>query len=276
MTASVDLHVHTNASDGVLSPAEVVSAARGLGLRTIAITDHDTVSGVQEAIDAAADAGPEIVPGVELSILGPDGSDAHLLGYFVDHRSPALRRILAELKAEREARAQRMIELLRAAGHPIEFAHVARHAGDGAVGRVHVARALVDAGSVDSVEQAFAELIGREGPFYVRKSTLSLSAALDAIHDCGGVAVLAHPGVSGDAALPALVDAGLDGIEAFHAEHTPEQRHHYAEIARRSGLVATGGSDFHGPGMRSAGLGAGWCPDGAVEALRERARIPNP
>jgi predicted metal-dependent phosphoesterase TrpH len=141
---------------------------------------------------------------------------------------------------------------------------------------VHVARALVEAGSVASVEQAFAELIGRRGPFYVHKDTLGATDALRSIHEAGGVAVLAHPGVSGEDALVPLVDAGLDGIEAFHAEHTPAQRQHFASLAQRFGLVATGGSDFHGPGMRSAALGAGDCPESAVEALKRRATIVRP
>jgi len=272
----VDLHVHTTASDGVCTPSEVVAESLALGLSAIAITDHDSVAGVAEALEAARGTVLTVIPGVELSVLGPDGSDAHLLGYLIDHTSDELVQILDTLRDERQARAMLMIAKLREAGHPVEFAHVERHSGNGAVGRVHVARALVDSGSVDSIEQAFAELIGRDGPFYVRKSTLDPAEALAVIHRAGGVAVLAHPGVSGEGALASLIEAGLDGIEAFHAEHSEVQQRHFAGIARREGLLVTGGSDFHGPGMRSALLGAGNCPPDAVEALRERARILNP
>jgi predicted metal-dependent phosphoesterase TrpH len=273
---AVDLHVHTTASDGVWSPADVVSAALDLDLSVIAINDHDSVAGIDEALRAAAGTGLEVIPGVELSVLGPDGADAHVLGFFVDPGSPSFVRELETLRMAREKRAELMVARLREAGHALDFHHVSRQAGGGAVGRVHVARALVDAGSVDSVEQAFAELIGRQGPFYVHKTTLAVSEALTAIHAAGGVAVLAHPGVSGSAALDPLIDAGLDGIEVYHAEHTPAQVAHYRRVATERGLLVTGGSDFHGPNMRSAMLGAGGYPAEAVEALRERAIILRP
>lgn len=273
---AVDLHVHTTASDGLFSPSDVVRACLDLSLRAVAITDHDSVAGIAEALEAAEQTPLEVIPGVELSVLGPDGSDAHVLGFFVDHTSPAFISKLDTLRDARQARAELMIERLRRAGHDVDLAHVARHAGVGAVGRVHVARALVDAGSVASVEQAFADLIGRQGPFYVHKDTLGVREAIDAIHSAGGVTVLAHPGVSGAGALDTLIEAGLDGIEAYHAEHSVEEAARYAAMARDRGLLTTGGSDFHGPNMRSAMLGSGGCPDAAVEALRERARILNP
>jgi predicted metal-dependent phosphoesterase TrpH len=270
---SVDLHVHTTASDGLVRPADIVRAALEIGLSVVAITDHDSVEGVGEALAAANGAPIEVIAGVELSVLGPDGADAHLLGYLVDHTSPAFNGILRRLRDARQERARLMVERLRASGHHVDFDRVLGYAGTGAVGRVHVARALVEAGSAATVEQAFADLIGRTAPFYVHKSTLDPAQALIAIHEAGGVAVLAHPGISGEAALVPLVDAGLDGIEAFHAEHTPAQRQHFESAARRFGLVVTGGSDFHGPNMRSAALGAGNCPDSAVRDLRERATI---
>jgi predicted metal-dependent phosphoesterase TrpH len=273
---AVDLHVHTTASDGLWDPAEVVRAALELDLSVIAITDHDSVDGIDRALRAAEGTNLEVIPGVELSVMGPDGGDAHILGFFVDHRSPAFSHALETLRDARTARAELMVRRLREAGHALDFSHVSRHAGSGAVGRVHVARALVDAGSVDSVEQAFAELIGRQGPFYVHKTTLEAAEALSAIHAAGGVTVLAHPGVSGSSSLETLIAAGLDGIEAYHAEHTPAQVARYVELAASQGLLVTGGSDFHGPNMRSAMLGAGGCPPASVEALRERARILHP
>jgi len=273
---TVDLHVHTTASDGLVSPRDVVAAALDLGLRVISVTDHDSVEGVAEALEAARGTSLEVIPGVELSVLGEDGSDTHLLGYFIDHHDADLLGALERLREARLDRANAMVAALSEAGHAIDIEGVLEHAGNGAVGRVHVARALVNAGAVDTVEEAFARFIGRGGPFYVAKASLSAFEALALIHRAGGVVVLAHPGVSGEGPLVPLVDAGLDGIEVYHAEHTAPQRAHFAAVARRFGLVATGGSDFHGPGMRSAALGSGACPDDAVEALRRRATILRP
>ena len=270
---SVDLHVHTTASDGLITPAGVVRMALERDLDVIAITDHDSVEGVDEAMEAARGTSLMVLPGLEMSVLGPNGGDAHVLGYLVSVHSPRLLQTLQRLRDARRERAQLMVERLRSKGHAIDFERVLAHAGGGAVGRVHVARTLVEAGSVPSVEHAFSELIGHQGPFYVHKETLQPAEALETIHAAGGLAVLAHPGVSGEDALIPLVDAGLDGIEVYHAEHTPSQRQHFASLASRFGLVATGGSDFHGPGMRSASLGAGECPDSAVGALLERAAL---
>ena len=273
---TVDLHVHTTASDGLATPTEIVRAALDLGLTVISITDHDSVEGIAEALDASAGTPLEVIPGVELSVRTGDGADTHLLGYLIDHRDDVLLASLERLRKARLERANAMVTGLARAGHDIDIERVLDHAGDGAVGRVHVAHALVDAGSVDTIEDAFARFIGRGGPFYVTKAYFSAVEALALIHGAGGVAVLAHPGVSGEGPLIPLIDAGLDGIEAHHAEHTIAQRAHFAALARRFGLVATGGSDFHGPGMRSAALGSGTCPDGAVEALRRRATILRP
>jgi len=269
----VDLHIHTTASDGLLSPSAVVEAALDLKLSVIAITDHDSVAGLDEALSAAAGTPLTVLPGVELSVRGPGDTDAHLLGYLFDHTSPDLLAALSTLRGARLERARTMVERLAASGHDIHFDHVLAMADGGAVGRAHIARALVESGSVTQMEEAFARFIGRSGPFYVPKQTLSAVDAVAAIHKAGGVAVIAHPGIGGEAALIPLIEAGLDGIEAFHAEHTPSQRDHFVSVARRHGLVVTGGSDFHGPGLRSASLGAGGCPDSAVEELRARATI---
>lgn len=273
---TIDLHVHTTASDGLVTPAGIVAQALDVGLRVISITDHDSVAGIDEARKAAHGTPLEVITGVELSVQAVDGADAHILGYFLDHEEPALLTALARLREARFDRATEMVARLRAAGHAVSLDEVLGYARGGAVGRVHVARALVSAGSVDAIEQAFALLIGRGGPFYVRKALFLPRQALDVIHGAGGVAILAHPGVSGEGPLIGLIAEGLDGIEAYHAEHTPSQRDHFASVARRFGLVTTGGSDFHGPALRSAALGSGACPSSAVEALRERATISRP
>lgn len=273
---TIDLHVHTTASDGLVTPTGIVAQALDLGLSVIAITDHDSVAGIDEAREAARATLLEVVPGVELSVHAVGGDDAHILGYFLDHEEPALLAALARLREARLDRATAMVAQLRQAGHAISLDDVLGYARGGAVGRVHVARALICAGSVDTIAQAFSQLIGRGGPFYVRKALFLPRQALDVIHGAGGVAVLAHPGVSGEGPLIGLIAEGLDGIEAYHAEHTVPQRDHFASMARRFGLLTTGGSDFHGPALRSAALGSGACPPSAVEALRQRATISRP
>lgn len=270
----VDLHVHTTASDGALTPAEVVRAAITVGLSALAVTDHDSIAGIEEALATAAGTTLTMVPGVELSVdERSDGSGVHMLGLLIYHGDPGLVSALADLRREREVRAGAMVAELVKAGHAIDYDTVAGIAGAGSIGRVHIARALVAAGSATTVEEAFRTLIGRDAPFYVGKRTMDATHAISAIHAAGGVAVLAHPGVSGAEALPLLLRAGLDGIEAFHAEHTAADRERFAALARANGLLVTGGSDFHGPGVRSAPIGGGWCPEGAVEALKERATL---
>lgn len=272
----VDLHVHTTASDGVSSPSSVVTAAISAGLAAIAITDHDTVDAVDEALAAAAGSSLTVVPGIELSVDDEAAHDIHLLGLFIDHHNPALLTTLARLRECRVERARAMVAALAEAGHRIDFASVRGLAQGGSIGRVHVARALVAAGSAATVDEAFRLLVGRDAPFYVHKRTLSAVEAVSAVHGAGGVAVFAHPGVSGDAGLPALIAAGVDGIEAFHAEHTASDRERFAAVAARHGLLVTGGSDFHGPGLHSAPIGGGACPEDAVEALKARATLYRP
>jgi predicted metal-dependent phosphoesterase TrpH len=267
----VDLHVHTTASDGALSPSDVVRAALKAGLSAIAITDHDSTAGLDEAIAAAEGSGLVVVQGVELSADARDAGDVHVLGLMIDRRDARLRDTLASLRNQRVERARAMTEMLARAGHRIGFEEVLAFAGAGSVGRVHVAQALVDAGSVATVAEAFTLLIGEDAPFYVPKRTLSPARAVALIHAAGGVAVLAHPGLSGASAIPELIEGGLDGIEAFHAEHTPEQQAAFAQAAADAGLLVTGGSDYHGPGVHSAPIGGSACPDGALEALQTRA-----
>jgi predicted metal-dependent phosphoesterase TrpH len=274
---AVDLHTHTTASDGTASPADVVAFALERRLSVIAITDHDSVEGIDEALVAADGTSLTVIPGVELSASTEDALDLHILGFFLDHRSPALLSALAGLRARRLDRAKEMVDALTAAGYAVTLERVFAQAGSGSVGRSHIARALVDAGDVESVEHAFRDLIGRSGPFFIGKRLLSAVDAVALIRAAGGVAVLAHPGVTrSDASIPELVQAGLGGLEAFHAEHTQSDRDRYAGLAERLGLVVTGGSDYHGPGTKNASLGAGGCPDSAVEALRERAGISRP
>jgi 3',5'-nucleoside bisphosphate phosphatase len=269
----VDLHVHTTASDGALSPTEVVRAALAAGLSALAITDHDTMDGLDEAMHAADSTGLEIVPGLELSVDEGGQTDVHVLGLLVDPHDGPLNGALSDLREERDTRARAMVRKLSAAGYRIDYDAIRAAVGASAIGRVHIARALVATHAVPTIDEPFRRLIGSDAPFYIAKQTMTGAAAIAAIHAAGGVAVLAHPGVSGGAALEGLIESGLDGIEAYHAEHTRADRKRFAALAARHGLLVTGGSDFHGPGVRSSGIGGGACPADAVESLRARAAL---
>lgn len=241
-----DLHLHSTASDGSLPPRALVELALRAGLSHVSITDHDSVDGLDEALTAARTTGLTVIPGVELSALEPDGTDVHVLGYGIDPADRQFRDVLADLRSARLERAAMMIESLSRGGFPISLDDVLAHSRGGAVGRSHVARALVAAGHAASVASAFDRLIGRGRPHYIPKCSHTAREAIRVIHDAGGLAVVAHPGVNDLAALVTeLADEGLDGIEAYHADHTPAQRDSFAALAASCGLLCTGGSDFH-------------------------------
>lgn len=262
-----DLHVHSTASDGTLSPSQVVALALERGLSVLAIADHDSVDGLLEALEAAAGSGLTLVPAVELSAVA--GSlDVHILGYFIDHQDPTLHVRLADLREARFRRARTMVAMLADAGYAVDFEDVVSLTDGGAIGRSHIARALVDCGHAQSVRDAFERFIGRGRPYYVAKDVRSPAEAIATIRRAGGVAVVAHPGVSGlDPIMRELVDAGLGGIEAHHADHTPEQRERYAMLAAELGLLVTGGTDFHGHGAPNPELGLVDLPEEAVQGL---------
>ncbi|GAB4274150.1 MAG: PHP domain-containing protein [Coriobacteriia bacterium] len=276
-----DLHVHTLASDGALDPVEVVHLAADSGLDAIAVTDHDSVEGVQTALDAAAAASVTVIAGVELSACDATGRDVHILGYCIDHTDPALLNELLHLRHARLERAMKMIEALDAAGYSLDMQEVLREAArvtgnpsaePSAIGRSHIARALVEAGHVESVQDAFERLIGRQRPFYVPKPVGTPSEVVRVVREAGGAAVLAHPAVNGaDDLLERLVDVGLVGVEVFHPDHSGEDVRRLAKAADELGLIKTGGSDFHGPESRSPVLGAVLAPEDALERLRYAA-----
>ncbi len=241
----VDLHIHTTASDGVFSPTEIVHLALERELAAIAITDHDTTAGIAEALAAAYGSGMEVVPGVELSSEGEWG-DLHILGLYVDSQNGPLQKRLGELRAWRAARAQKMVERLAALGMPLEWEDVVRLSGDAAVGRLHIARALVQRGYVADIGTAFQRYIGWGKPAYVPRARLSPAEAIDLIRGAGGVAILAHPAASGVMPhIPTLVSLGLQGIEVWYPVHSPQDVETLLRIARRYRLLVTGGSDFH-------------------------------
>lgn len=262
-----DLHVHSTASDGTATPSELVSLALESGLDVLAIADHDSVSGLAEANLAAETTGLTLIPAVELSAVS-DGIDVHILAYFVDPADPKLLEELVDLRAARFRRAQAMVEALADAGYAVSLDDVLALSDGGAVGRSHVARALVGSGAAESVSDAFKRLIGRGMPFYVPKDSKSPETVISATRELGAIPVLAHPGVTqADRILPALIDAGLLGIEAYHADHTPAQRVDYANMAARLGLLVTGGTDYHGSSAPNPALGSVDVPEDAVRAL---------
>lgn len=279
----VDLHVHTDASDGFYPPARVVERAAELGLAAVAITDHDTVAAVAPAAEAAGVRGGArpvaVIPGVELSTVWPgDSSEVHILGYVIDPHHPRLLERLEKFRRTRLERAEAILDRLRRLNMPLDGA-VAEDPGPGrSIGRPHIARAMVAAGYANSIGQAFDFYLGRGRPAYVPSPKPSTAEGVETIRDAGGAAVLAHPGL-----LPAdpvesgllehLMEAGLHGIEVHHTRHTPAAAARFAETARRHRLIPTGGSDCHGtgPGGRGELLGTVTVAAHIVQRLKDAA-----
>jgi len=269
----LDLHTHSTASDGSLTPREIVRLASDMGLEAIALTDHDSVEGVQPARDAASGLDLLVIPGVELSSVH-EGLDVHVLGYFVDIADAAFLEHLEQLRSARLRRAQTMVRILGDAGFHVTIDDVLLLAEGGSVGRSHIARALVNRGHADSVAEAFERFIGRGRPYYVPKDSATPAEAVGIILEADGLPVLAHPGVTGvEDLIPELVADGLAGVEAYHAEHTLEQAAAFADLARRHGLIVTGGSDHHGPLSPGASLGTVELPDDTLAKLLAAAGL---
>lgn len=250
MTGGVDLHAHTTASDGTLSPRELVSAAARRGVRVLAVTDHDSTDGLRDAFDEAAKHPPlTIVPGLEINCDAPGaaGAEVHVLGYYVDHEAGWFQDFLREQRVERAARVHRIAARLAELGMPIDAAEVFAIVKEGSAGRPHVAQVMVQRGYVRSVREAFDRYLHANGPANVPRKRLTPAEAVRIIRRAHGVPVFAHPGLADrDALIPELVEAGLMGIEAIYAEHSAAQTAHYKDLCRAHGLVATGGSDYHG------------------------------
>lgn len=278
--AGIDLHTHSVYSDGTFTPTELIRAASDRNLDVIALTDHDTMNGLDEASDAAAEVDVELVPGIELSTVY-EGHGVHVLCYYPDPDDAALREELDRLRDERSRRGERMVEKLQQLGYPVTFERVRQIAQGGNVVRPHVAQALVEAGVVPTIKDAFTEeFIGAGGKAYVEKDALHPVAAIELIHRAGGVAVLAHPGTSrevspvSDALIEAFAAAGLDGIEAAHPDHPPELEAHYIALAERLGLIWTGSSDCHGAIYEPIRLGMRTTPREQLDGLKARKLRP--
>jgi 3',5'-nucleoside bisphosphate phosphatase len=258
----IDLHTHTTFSDGTFTPEELVALARERGLTVVAVTDHDSTEGIGRALDAAKDDGPEIVPGVEFSTVR-DGQGIHVLAYWVDLLHDRFQAELRRLRDDRFSRGEQMVAKLRELGYPISFERVREIAEGRNIVRPHIAQALVEAGVVPTIEDAFTPaLIKDGGRAYVEKLALDPVAALELIKAAEGLAVVAHPGLFReglgvpDEVIEELAAAGLDGIEAGHPDHPPRAETRYRDMARRLGLVVTGSSDCHGTRYDPVRLGS--------------------
>ncbi len=247
--SSGDFHTHSNRSDGVLPPAELVRLAAARGVRLMALTDHDSMEGVPEALAAANETGLRLIPGIEMSTDIP-GDEAHVLGYFLDPDNATLQAELRRMREARFDRGRRMVEKLAALGIVISWERVQEIAGDASVGRPHVAKALIEGGHVASFDEAFERYIGRNGPAYAEREKLTPADAVRFIIAHGGVPVLAHPREIGtlDAVLDEAVPAGLAGMEVHYRSYTPGDIARLLAIAEARGLFPLGGSDYHGHG----------------------------
>jgi hypothetical protein len=272
--ATVDLHSHTTASDGVLSPRELVQAAVRRGLRVLAITDHDSTDGLAEARDEASHhPGFTVVAGLEIN-CDVEGGEVHVLGYCVDDEAGWFQDFLRAQRVERANRVHRITDRLAELGMPIDPAEVFALCKEGSPGRPHVARAMVHRGYVRSVNEAFDRYLHTDGPAHVPRKRLTPVEAVGIIRRARGVPVLAHPGRDPGSAnepmLSELLDAGLGGIECFHPSHDRTHEQRFLDVCARHALIATGGSDFHTPDTHQ--LGRPGAPDGAYDELVGRAR----
>ena len=272
MADAVDLHSHTTASDGTLAPRELVRLAARHGVRVLAVTDHDSTGGLAEAIDEARKIPPlEIVAGLEINCDVP-GAEIHVLGYCLDWEAAWFQEFLGAQREERRQRVYRIAARLAELGMPIDPADVFALVKEGSAGRPHVAQVMVDHGYVKSVREAFDRFLSANGPANVPRKRFTPVEAVRIIRRARGVPVLAHPGLANrDELIPELVEAGLMGIETFYPEHSAGQITAYRGMCMRLGLIATGGSDFHGPsvgGVRHPGLQP--VPESAWHELRDR------
>lgn len=274
MANLVDLHTHSTASDGIYAPAELLHRANDVGLKALALTDHDSTEGIHEASEAARSLGIDFIPGIEINTY-VSGGEVHVLGYFIEYDRPAFQQVLKVLRDARERRGHRMVELLNEQGVHISWEQVLEHA-KGAVGRPHVAEALMQAGYVKSVGEAFDKYIGAGCPAYVPRYKLSPYDAVRLIASANGLPVIAHPlelpGLTELREwLPKLCDTGMVGLETYYGPYTHEEEQSLLALAKQYDLIPTGGTDFHGPGIHPTPLGGRYVPQEAVERLKAEA-----
>jgi len=275
MTSRADLHTHSTFSDGVLSPTELIDLAYRRGVRIMALTDHDTIEGLPEAFATTARY-PDLtlIPGVEISTDVP-GSEVHVLGHFIDWQDQEFQRRLLHMRQSRLGRARKMVDKLAALGKPVSWERVQSLASEGAIGRPHIARALVEAGHIASVNEAFDLYLSRNGPAYVERERLTPAQVVEIIAAVNGLATLAHPRDLGqlEELLPQLMTAGLIGMEVYYQDYSPEEVERLRAVADRFALIPLGGSDYHGMGgPQQREPGDIPLPDEPVERLLALAR----
>lgn len=242
----IDLHVHTTASDGMFSPKEVVRWAHKKNLKAIAITDHDTIDGIQEALIEGEKLGIKVIPGIEIN-TDYRGLEVHILGYYIDYKEPWFNDLLKEIRLARYNRAKKMIEKLNSLGIAISLEEVVEIAGTASIGRPHIARILEKNYVVQNSKEAFEKYIGMNQPAYVERYKITPSEAIKVILRCKGIPILAHPGLIKDYSIVReLVGSGLQGIEVFHTKHSEEDIYLLSKMAKQYDLIITGGSDCHG------------------------------
>ncbi|RJQ84535.1 MAG: PHP domain-containing protein [Desulfobacteraceae bacterium] len=264
----IDLHIHTTASDGTCTPSEILQRAAAIGLQAVSITDHDTLEGSRNALNCPLPDHLRFIPGVEISTQAPEGfstgGSLHILGYGVDVHNGLLQEALARLQQAREMRIPKILERLNRIGIPIRMDQILKHIGQGSPGRPHIARVMIDMGTVQDIDEAFDRYLAKGRPAYVDKYRIECRVALELIRQAGGIPVLAHPfllpgGKTRDLAamIATLRELGLMGIEAYYSEHPPESVALYLDLARQFDLLVTGGSDFHGDLSPAIKLGRG-------------------
>ena len=273
MSALVDLHLHTTASDGRLSPTELIHLLASQGLKQVAISDHDTTEGLAEAFSAAEEfPDMRIIPAIELSTDIP-GDEVHMLGYFLRHEDEELQKILREFRMGRLERGRMMVEKLATLGINIEWERVQEIAGEGSVGRPHIALAMVEKGYCKEPKDAFPEYLGRNGTAYVERSKMTPPEAVEMLIRFGAVPVLAHPAYLNDmeTTIAELAEAGIVGLEVHYAQFSPETVQQLAGLAERYGLIPCGGSDYHGLGNEGEPLPGTLGPPPETVGLLEEA-----
>lgn len=263
-----DLHLHTVFSDGTSSPLEIIKEARKQEIGCISIVDHDTVLGIKPALEHARQNDVEVLPGIELT-AEYDGQEIHILGYLIDYTDGPLRNKLEVLKQNRIARIYEIANKLKSIGLRLQPEKVLAKAYLGTVGRMHIARAMVDEGLVSSTAEAFSRYIGDKSPAYVCGFRFSPAEAIGLIKKVGGIAVLAHPYSVKDEVVTWLIELGIDGLEVYYPEHNQVITNFYLDIARKNNLLITGGSDYHGMAKPEVRIGAAKIPYNLIEDLKQ-------
>jgi 3',5'-nucleoside bisphosphate phosphatase len=267
-----DLHTHTNYSDGKFLPSELIKRAKTAGLNYIAITDHDNVDGIDEAIETGKEIGIEVVPGVELS-SDYKGREVHVLGYFFDYKNPELLEYLKTFRGLRRERAEKIVTKLNNLKIPLTMEDILSMVkGNVSIGRPHIAFALIDKNYIHNYYEAFVKYIGDGKPAYEKKKNLTTKEAIQLISKAGGLSFVAHPGKNiRDEALIEIIEQGLDGIEVIHPSHSPEYVTYFQDFASQYFLLESGGSDFHGGRINDDSiLGTFWVPEQKVVAMKNR------